>query len=86
MRYILILSFALIFSSCAAHNTQRKIIVDTFYVPCDTMYYKKKADSLYAALMVEKYKVERVKYYLAIVDKKPSQLKFLRSWIRRAVY
>jgi hypothetical protein len=45
----------------------------------------KRIDSLNTALFKNKYKVERVKYYLAIVNRKPSQAKFLRGWIIRAV-
>jgi hypothetical protein len=54
-------------------------------IPCDSSFYKEKSDSLRVELLISQYKVERVKYYLAIVDRNPSQLKFLRSWIRRAV-
>lgn len=54
-------------------------------IPCDSSFYKAKADSLRVELLIAEYRIERVKYYLAIVDRNPSQLKFLRSWIRRAV-
>jgi hypothetical protein len=46
---------------------------------------QKHIDSLNNALFGAKYKIERVKYYLAIVNRKPSQVKFLRSWVTRAV-
>lgn len=45
----------------------------------------KRGDSLEKALFISVYKIQRVKYYLAIVNRKPSQGKFLRSWITRAV-
>jgi hypothetical protein len=45
----------------------------------------RRRDSLETALFISLYKIQRVKYYLAIVDRKPSQGKFLRSWITRAV-
>lgn len=54
-------------------------------IPCDTIGLRRRFDSLRTVNFVLSYKLERVKYYLAIVDRKPSQLKFLRSWIRRAV-
>jgi hypothetical protein len=31
------------------------------------------------------YKISRVQYYLNIANKRPSQVKFLRSWITRAI-
>jgi hypothetical protein len=34
---------------------------------------------------VAKDKLERIKRYAKIVDKKPSQIKFLKGWILRAV-
>jgi hypothetical protein len=45
----------------------------------------KQRDSLIRELFIAKYKVSRVKYYLAIANRKPSQAKFLRSWISRAI-
>lgn len=42
-------------------------------------------DSLRTQLFINKYKIEKVKYYLKIVKKKPSQQKFLVGWINRAV-
>lgn len=42
-------------------------------------------DSLKTALFIEKYKVERVKYYLRIVDNNSSQEKYLKGWIKRAI-
>lgn len=45
----------------------------------------KRHDSLKTALFISLYKINRVKYYLAIVNHKPSQAKFLRGWIIRAV-
>lgn len=51
----------------------------------DNSLLRKRIDSLNTALFVSRYKVERVKYYLKIVDRKPSQMKFLKGWIKRAV-
>jgi len=31
------------------------------------------------------YKLERVRYYIDIVDRNPSQIKFLKGWIYRAL-
>jgi len=42
-------------------------------------------DTLKKKLFLNRYKVERVKFYLAICRKNPSQDKFLKGWIRRAV-
>lgn len=42
-------------------------------------------DSLGEDLFVAKYKLSRIKYYTDIVDKKPSQLKYYKGWIKRAL-
>jgi len=52
-------------------NTTRKLI--------------KTNDSLRSKLFLANYKVEKVKYYLAICTRNPSQKKFLFGWMRRAV-
>lgn len=58
----------------------------------DTIYVEKKYDSLQVvikkkndSLFIERYKLERVKYYNGIVKKNSSQLKFLSGWINRAI-
>jgi hypothetical protein len=57
---------------------------------CDAVIFensllRKRIDSLNTALFISGYKVERVRYYLKIVNRKPSQLKFFKGWITRAV-
>lgn len=42
-------------------------------------------DSLGEDLFVAKYKLGRIKYYTDIVDKKPSQIKFYKGWIKRVL-
>lgn len=42
-------------------------------------------DSLRFALFNEKYKIARVRFYLKIAIHKPSQTRFLTSWISRAI-
>jgi hypothetical protein len=42
-------------------------------------------DSVNTALFKASYKVERVRYYLNICLRNPSQDKFLKGWIRRAI-
>jgi hypothetical protein len=44
-----------------------------------------KTDSLKTKLFLSNYKVEKVKFYLRIVERKPSQKVFLRGWVTRAV-
>lgn len=70
---------------------------DTLYLPAetiiirDTIYIEKKYDSLVVvikkkndSLFVERYKLERVRYYNRLAIKNKSQLKFLSGWINRA--
>lgn len=42
-------------------------------------------DSLKTAIFLANYKIEKVRFYLNICLKKPSQDKFLKGWIRRAI-
>jgi hypothetical protein len=43
-------------------------------------------DSLSSKLFLAEYKIQRVKYYLNIAIKNPSQTKFLKGWIKRAIH
>lgn len=49
----------------------------------DSLAYVK--DSLGEDLFVARYKLGRIKYYTDIVDNKPSQIKFYKGWIKRAL-
>ena len=70
-------------------------IIDTFYVEyktTDTFFIQKtdtlklgNCDSLKEKLFVSDYKLQRVRYYLNIAIKSPSQTKFLKGWIRRVI-
>ena len=50
---------------------------------CDSLAVE--LDSLKKKLFVANFKVERVRYYLNICQKNPSQSKFLKGWVSRAV-
>lgn len=68
-------------------------------VRIDTIYIRQNNDSLLNIiknlrleqnelkdeLFVSNYRIERAKYYLKIVKRNPSQLKFLVSWMNRAL-
>lgn len=58
---------------------------DTIYLRANADSLKKVITELNHKLFLANYRVERVRYYLKIVQRKPSQLKFLVSWINRAV-
>lgn len=45
----------------------------------------KKVDSLKTELFLSEFKAERMQYYIGIVEHDPSQLKFLKGWINRAI-
>jgi hypothetical protein len=53
------------------------------HTKCDSLSHI--IDSLKTKLFLAEYKVEKVKFYTKIVDRKPSQLKFYKGWIKRAV-
>lgn len=42
-------------------------------------------DSLKTQLFLSEFRVHKVKYYVAIVDRDPTQIKFLKGWVKRAV-
>lgn len=72
--------------------TNPVIVHDTVFVPTKSTASAKQVDSLKAViktlnskLFLANYKVERVRYYLKIAIKNPSQTKFLKSWIGRAI-
>jgi len=46
---------------------------------------KLKSDSISTQLFLANYKIEKVKYYLKICNKTPSNNKFLKGWVTRAV-
>jgi len=48
-------------------------------------YYKHKADSLKVELFLEKERLNKVLVYCKIVERKPSQVKFLKGWVARAI-
>lgn len=70
-------------------------IIDTFYIEyqtTDTVFLINtdtirlgNCDSLKERLFVSDYKLQRVRYYLNIAIKNPSQTKFLKGWIGRAI-
>ena len=51
----------------------------------DYQFNQQLIDSLSSKLFVANFKIERVKYYLNICLKNPSQDRFLKGWVRRAV-
>lgn len=46
---------------------------------------QKRCDSLRTALAVQNYRVGRIRYYVGICNRRPSQDKFLRGWINRTL-
>lgn len=79
MRYLLLILFPLLLTY--NQSSAQVVKVDSAY--CAQL--KKTNDSLYSKLFLANYKVEKVKYYLAIIARNPSQRKFLLGWMRRAV-
>ncbi|RYD50696.1 MAG: hypothetical protein EOP52_13215 [Sphingobacteriales bacterium] len=61
--------------------------VDTIRVPApypvvDSIVFRKN-DSLHDALLVSNYRLARIKEYLRIINRNPSQVKFIRGWLNR---
>ncbi|HLX92316.1 MAG TPA: hypothetical protein VKR32_11560 [Puia sp.] len=48
-------------------------------------YYKKRSDSLYYVVWARNYRLDRIKFYWGLYRKNPKYLKFLNSWIQRAL-
>jgi hypothetical protein len=81
-------------NSVSTNNAPQAIYLhDTAFIPspaCDSLNIKVKKlyaqnDSLKAKLFSSNYKIEKVKFYLGIISRNPSQKKFLLGWVRRAV-
>lgn len=87
--WIILLIF---FASCKGLSTPevKQSLSDTIIISKevhDTIHIsdKRKIDSLQTQLSILKFKIERVNYYLKICKHRPSQTKFLVSWIDRAI-
>jgi hypothetical protein len=68
------------------------LLRDTVKLPgkTDTLYVKdpaieRRLDSISRALFVANYKLQRVRYYVRICQRNPSQDKFLKGWVIRAI-
>jgi len=46
---------------------------------------RKRLDSAISAMQIANFKLERIRYYLNITLKNPTQDKFLKGWVRRAI-
>lgn len=86
--------FIIVFSHCSGGpNEIINPVNDTIYIRDtvtirETVYIdttNNMVDSLQEELFVAKYKLERIRYYTEIVDKKSSQIKFYKGWIKRVL-
>lgn len=61
--------------------------LDSIPPKVDTVYIMStlQIDSLQERLFVAEYKLGRIKAYKEIVDRNPSQIKFLKGWINRVL-
>lgn len=48
-------------------------------------YYKRKCDTLQHKYNMASFRLKQVQYYVNIVNKKPSQIKYLKGWVSRAL-
>lgn len=63
---------------------------DTVYLPFDSVEHQlgiaiRQRDSLSNLLFIDRYKLEKIRFYLNITLRDRSQDKFLKGWIRRAL-
>jgi hypothetical protein len=87
-------------SAVVASNCDTVFVSDTVFMPelppvFDTVYIVKSVDSSRVLkdtinartkrLNLANYKLSKIDYYVKIVDSKPSQLTFLKGWVKRAL-
>jgi hypothetical protein len=99
MLIVLAISFFLMLNECTVNDnanipkcdtTSLKIKNDSLLLVIDSLQVKDtllshKYDSVRTSLYNSNFKIERVKYYLNICLKNPTQDKFLKGWIKRTV-
>jgi hypothetical protein len=101
MKYLILLSFLFFSCNTQKSKITPEVIKDPVIAihQCpepiiirDTIFLTKEYDSLQVvikkkndSLFVERYRLERVKYYNGIAQRNSSQRKFLVGWINRAV-
>lgn len=66
-----------------AANHRTELVKDSMQLIIDEL--KSNNDSLNKNLFVANYKLQRIKRYVEIVDDKPSQVKYLKGWIKRVI-
>lgn len=66
-----------------AANHRTELVKDSMQLIIDEL--KSNNDSLGENLFVANYKLQRIKRYVEIVDGKPSQVKYLKGWIKRVI-
>lgn len=81
-------------NSTVYYHPEAQISHDTVMVVHDSLIYLPATnepknshicDSLKTALVLSQYSLQKVKFYMILVKKNPSQLKFLMGWLNRAV-
>lgn len=72
-------------TSGLSSNTKR--LTDNWVKLSDSLsLYKKKSDSFYYVIWARNYRLTRIKHYWVLYRKDPKYLKFLNSWISRALH
>lgn len=93
---LLVISYhiSILLNSCKGRIESREVVRDSIvYVQSPVsdsllpLYHAQKntIDSLKTELFLSEFRMEKVRYYLNICIKNPSQDKFLKGWIRRAI-
>lgn len=70
-------------SNMAQELTMCNLRVDLLRIRLDSV--QGLLDTTKTQLFLSNYKVEKVRFYLNICDKNPTQVKFLRGWIKRGI-
>ncbi len=65
------------------------LLVTFFHAPAQKIdsckYYRMRNDTLSHKLYIAQKQIATTKHYIKIVDKNPSQIKFLKGWINSAL-
>ena len=68
----------------------KRLLFVFFFVPAiahgqDCIKLQKRCDSLQAVVKLQNFRINSIKFYIRLVDKKPSNARYLKGWINAAL-